>query len=228
MFHTTESPKHAHLFNLAASIWNHAFFFQSMSGSGSKPSEELLQQIELNFGSFERFAHQWVEKSMALWGSGWVWLASRQGHLEILTTSGSETALLFREYDTLLCMDNWEHAYYVDYDTRRAYAMNFISAVDWRFVQNNLEAIQNPSKKWRFTRQFKPWVNLEDALDEAHVQVPYFTGPLPEQDHVKGSDEQTSTLFDRITPALGTHGRPGATAGYPSRPMDSMRLPPSN
>ena len=125
------------LFNNAAQAWNHIFFFFSFSPNGSRePSGSLLEAINRDFGSFDEFKRKFVEAGISVFGSGWVWLVSdKNGSLSIKKGSNAYNPLT-EGLQPLLTFDVWEHAYYLDYQNRRADALNALwSIVDWDVVE---------------------------------------------------------------------------------------------
>ena len=124
------------IFNNAAQVWNHTFFWQSMkAGGGGKPSGRLLTQIEKSFQSFDEFKKAFVAAAVAQFGSGWVWLVQEGETLKIVKTSNADTPVA-RGQRALLTCDVWEHAYYLDYQNRR---QDFVAAflehlVNWEFA----------------------------------------------------------------------------------------------
>ena len=125
------------LFNNAAQLWNHNFFWQCLSPTGGgKPEGELMRAIERDFGGFDQFSEQFRTASTRQFASGWGWLVkdARDGKLSILTTSNAETPLGTGKIP-LLTADVWEHTYYVDYLNRRAdYLAAFMDKINWEFV----------------------------------------------------------------------------------------------
>ena len=126
------------LFNNASQAWNHIFYFFSFSpDGGGEPKGELRQAIDRQFGSFELYKKQFTEAGIKLFGSGWVWLScDDEGNLFI--TQGSNASNPMTEGLTpLLAFDVWEHAYYLDYQNRRADALNALwSIIDWDIVES--------------------------------------------------------------------------------------------
>ena len=128
------------VFNNAAQIWNHTFFWNSMKpGGGGEPTGELKSKIEASFGSFAKFKEEFSNSAATLFGSGWVWLVDNGGKLEITQTTGAETPISGSS-TPLLTLDVWEHAYYLDHQNRRP---DFIAAfldklVNWDFAAKNL------------------------------------------------------------------------------------------
>jgi Fe-Mn family superoxide dismutase len=124
------------IFNNGAQIWNHTFYFQSFSPSGgSDPTGKLADAIKNNFGSFAEFKEKFSTASMTLFGSGWAWLVKRDdGKLEIIQESNAGNPLKIGFTPILTC-DVWEHAYYLDYQNKRAdYIAAFWNIIDWEIV----------------------------------------------------------------------------------------------
>jgi Fe-Mn family superoxide dismutase len=131
----------AAVFNNAAQVWNHTFFWQSMkAGGGGKPTGRLLKQIEKSFGGFDEFKKAFVTAAVAQFGSGWAWLVWEGDALKIVKTSNADTPMA-RSQTALLTCDVWEHAYYLDYQNRRK---DFVEAfldhlVNWEFAASQLK-----------------------------------------------------------------------------------------
>lgn len=126
------------LFNNASQAWNHIFYFFSLNpGAGGEPSGDLRRAIDRDFGSFEQFKADFVKAGAGLFGSGWVWLAADEtGKLFIQAESNAGNPLT-HGLIPLLTFDVWEHAYYLDYQNRRADALNALwSVVDWDVVES--------------------------------------------------------------------------------------------
>jgi len=124
------------IFNNAAQIWNHTFYFESFAkeGTGGKPDGELYKAIIAKWESFENFKKEFVAAGASLFGSGWVWLAkSKEGKLEILKESNAGNPITIG-YTPILTFDVWEHAYYLDYRNRRVDHLNDL----WRIVNWNV------------------------------------------------------------------------------------------
>jgi Fe-Mn family superoxide dismutase len=130
----------AGLFNNAAQVWNHTFFWNSMKpGGGGKPAGALAQRIAADFGSFEQFAAEFKDAAVKRFGSGWGWLVIDGGKLKVVSTANAETPLT-QGMTPLLTVDVWEHAYYLDYQNRRP---DFLQAfldhlANWDFAAANL------------------------------------------------------------------------------------------
>ena len=127
------------VFNNAAQVWNHTFYWNCLSpAGGGKPSGALADAINDAFGSFDEFKKQFTDKSITLFGSGWAWLVKQPGgKLAIVQTSNAATPLTGEDTPLLTC-DVWEHAYYVDYrNARPKYLEAFWQLVNWDFVAKN-------------------------------------------------------------------------------------------
>jgi len=127
------------IFNNAAQVWNHTFYWNCLSpNGGSEPSGELANVITNQFGSFAEFRDKFTNAAVTLFGSGWVWLVKNTyGSLSIETTSNADNPLKDGKRALLTC-DVWEHAYYIDYRNARAkYIEAFWSLVNWEFVTGN-------------------------------------------------------------------------------------------
>ncbi len=124
------------LFNNAAQVWNHSFYWNCMSpDGGGAPEGALATAIDQAFGSFDAFKEQFTQAAMGQFGSGWAWLVKQSdGSLAITTTSNAETPLTSNDIPVMTC-DVWEHAYYVDYrNARPNYVKAFWNLVNWSFV----------------------------------------------------------------------------------------------
>lgn len=124
------------LFNNASQAWNHIFYFFSFSpDGGGEPDGELAEAIRRDFGSFDEFKKKFVDAGVKLFGSGWVWL-SRDDKGKLYITAESNAGNPMRQGLTpLLTFDVWEHAYYLDYQNRRADSLNALwDVVDWDTV----------------------------------------------------------------------------------------------
>lgn len=125
------------IFNNAAQVWNHTFYWESFApDGGGKPGGELLKAIESKYGSFEQFQDDFSQAAITLFGSGWAWLVKKaDGSLDIVQKSNAGNPL--RDGDTpLLTCDVWEHAYYLDYQNRRPDYLNaFWKIVNWSEIE---------------------------------------------------------------------------------------------
>ena len=128
------------LFNNAAQVWNHSFYWNCLRPKGGgEPTGKLAELIKESFGSFAEFKEKFTKSAVTNFGSGWTWLVKNgDGKLELLNTSNAGTALNSGKTALLTC-DVWEHAYYVDYrNARPGYVEAFWNLVNWDFVEENL------------------------------------------------------------------------------------------
>lgn len=129
------------VFNNAAQVWNHTFYWHSMKPQGGgKPSGDIAAAIDKDFGGFESFREQFAKAGATQFGSGWAWLVVSNGKLEVRKTANAETPLVEKGVTPLLTMDVWEHAYYLDFQNRRPdYIATFLDhLVNWEFANANL------------------------------------------------------------------------------------------
>ncbi len=137
---SSANPAQSGLFNNAAQVWNHSFYWHSHKcGGGGVPYGAVGQKIDSDFGSYEAFAKTFKEAAMGQFGSGWAWLVLENGILKIIRTSNADTPIA-HGIKPLLCIDVWEHAYYLDYKNVRAeYVDNVINnLINWDFANSNL------------------------------------------------------------------------------------------
>jgi Fe-Mn family superoxide dismutase len=128
------------LFNNAAQVWNHTFYWHCLSPKGGgAPSGKLADGINQAFGSFDKFKEEFSKSAVANFGSGWTWLVQRpDGTLAIVNTSNAATPITGSDKPLLTC-DVWEHAYYIDYRNARAkYVESFWNLVNWEFAASKL------------------------------------------------------------------------------------------
>lgn len=129
------------LFNNAAQVWNHTFYWHSMKpNGGGKPTGAIAAKIDADFGSYDKFVELFSQAGATQFGSGWAWLVLKNGKLEITKTGNAETPLTQAGVTPLLTMDVWEHAYYLDFQNRRPdYIKSFLEhLVNWDFANANL------------------------------------------------------------------------------------------
>lgn len=127
------------IFNNAAQVWNHTFYWHSLSpNGGNEPSGDLLNAINDAFGSFEEFKNQFSTLAATTFGSGWAWLVKDKNNaLSLVSTSNAATPLT-EGLTPLLTCDVWEHAYYIDYrNARPKYIEAFWNLVNWDFAAEN-------------------------------------------------------------------------------------------
>jgi len=137
---TAGDASKAGVFNNAAQVWNHTFFWNSMSpNGGGAPSGDLAAAIDAAFGSLDGFKDEFKNAGATQFGSGWAWLVSEGGSLKVTKTPNAETPLTTGA-TPLVCCDVWEHAYYLDYQNRRPdFLQTFIdSLINWDFAAANL------------------------------------------------------------------------------------------
>lgn len=128
------------LFNNAAQVWNHTFYWNSMKkGGGGAPSGAIAKKIEEDFGSYDAFAEAFKNAGLTQFGSGWAWLVLKDGKLQIMKTANGDTPMA-HGFIAILTVDVWEHAYYLDYQNKRAdYLDVFLkNLVNWDFANANL------------------------------------------------------------------------------------------
>ncbi|MCV2502491.1 MAG: superoxide dismutase [Fe] [Neisseriaceae bacterium] len=129
------------IFNNAAQVWNHTFYWNSLSpNGGGKPTGALLESLEKSFGSFDAFVEEFTKQATANFGSGWTWLVKKSdGSLAIVNTSNADTPVKDKSLTPILTVDIWEHAYYIDYrNARPEYLKHFWELVNWEFASKNL------------------------------------------------------------------------------------------
>lgn len=131
----------AGIFNNAAQVWNHTFFWNSMKpNGGGQPTGKIGEKINADFGSFDAFKDAFKQAATTQFGSGWAWLVlGKDGKLKITKTGNADLPMAHGE-KALLTIDVWEHAYYLDYQNRRP---DFVTAyldhlVNWEFAEKNL------------------------------------------------------------------------------------------
>jgi Fe-Mn family superoxide dismutase len=127
------------LFNNIGQIYNHNVFWLSMTPGGGTPTGAIAQKIDEAFGSLDKFKEQFVAGGVGQFGSGWVWLVANAGKLEIVKTANADTPLTEGKTPLLVC-DVWEHAYYLDYQNRRAdFVKVFVEKLaNWKFAEEQL------------------------------------------------------------------------------------------
>jgi len=137
---TATNPDKAAVFNNAAQVWNHTFYWNSLSPKGGGPPDgELRKKLEASFGSFEKFKEELAAAAKTQFGSGWAWLVQDGAALKVTKTPNAETPLT-QGVKPLLTIDVWEHAYYLDYQNRRP---DYVAAVidkllNWSFAAANM------------------------------------------------------------------------------------------
>ncbi len=137
---TYQNDGYTGIFNNTAQVFNHTFYWHSMTpDGGGVPEGELATLLETSFGSYQNFYDEFAHAALTQFASGWAWLVQDGTMLKIIATSNADTPLA-RDLNPLLTIDVWEHAYYLDYQNRRA---DYITAwldhlVNWKFAADNL------------------------------------------------------------------------------------------
>jgi Fe-Mn family superoxide dismutase len=137
---SAKDTKMAGIFNNAAQVWNHSFYWHCMKpNGGGAPTGALAARIDADFGSFDKFKEDFKNAGVTQFGSGWAWLVVRDGKLVITKTGNADLPFIHGDFPILTC-DVWEHAYYLDYQNRRPdYVGVFLDKlVNWEFVAANL------------------------------------------------------------------------------------------
>jgi Fe-Mn family superoxide dismutase len=130
------------IFNNAAQVWNHTFYWNSLSpNGGGAPTGGLANAIDRTFGSFDKFKEEFTKCAVTTFGSGWAWLVKNaNGSLELVSTSNAGCPLTAGQTPILTC-DVWEHAYYIDFrNLRPQYLEAFWALVNWEFANANYDA----------------------------------------------------------------------------------------
>jgi Fe-Mn family superoxide dismutase len=128
------------LFNQAAQVWNHTFYWNSLSpNGGGQPKGALAAAINKAFGSFDKFKEEFSAKAAGNFGSGWTWLVKNSdGSVEVVNTDDADTPIARDGQKPLLTCDVWEHAYYIDYrNARPKYIEAFWQLANWGFAEKN-------------------------------------------------------------------------------------------
>jgi superoxide dismutase, Fe-Mn family len=132
----------AGIFNNAAQVWNHTFFWSSMKpNGGGTPSGDLAAKIDSDLGGFDKLKDEFKAAATTQFGSGWAWLVLDNGNLKVTKTTNAENPIAFGQ-TPLLTLDVWEHAYYIDFQNRRPdFITNYLDQlVNWDFAAANLAA----------------------------------------------------------------------------------------
>ncbi|MBU1149967.1 MAG: superoxide dismutase, partial [Proteobacteria bacterium] len=133
-------PAKAGIFNNAAQVWNHSFYWKCLkAGGGGAPTGAVAEKIAAAWGSYEKFAEDLKNAGVTQFGSGWAWLVLDGGQLKIVKTANADTPIAHGA-KPLLTIDVWEHAYYIDYQNRRPDYLTAVigKLIDWDFVNANL------------------------------------------------------------------------------------------
>jgi Fe-Mn family superoxide dismutase len=140
---TSGKKEYTAIFNNVAQAWNHAFFWKCLKPGGVKVGDELADMIIKSFGSFDTFKQNFLDAANSQFGSGWTWLVLDGEKLNIITTGNADTPIA-HGLKPLFTVDVWEHAYYLDYQNRRAdYVKNVLDRLaDWNFVAFQLKSTE--------------------------------------------------------------------------------------
>ena len=133
-------PARAGIFNNAAQVWNHSFYWKCLKAAGGgKPTGAVAAKIDAAWGSYEKFAEELKNAGVTQFGSGWAWLVVDGGQLKITKTANADTPIA-HGVKPLLTLDVWEHAYYLDYQNRRPDYLGAVigKLINWDFVNANL------------------------------------------------------------------------------------------
>ena len=138
---TAGKPEYTEVFHNAAQAWNHAFYWRSLGTRASVPSAALKARIDASFGNAEALKKELATAATTQFGSGWAWLVLEGAKLRVVKTDNAQTPLT-EHLKPLLTIDVWEHAYYLDFQNRRA---DYVSGVldkliNWQFASENLDA----------------------------------------------------------------------------------------
>jgi Fe-Mn family superoxide dismutase len=136
---TDGDAQHAAIFNNAAQVWNHTFYWRSLKPRGSEPTAALKGMIDASFGGVDKLKKELSAAAVGQFGSGWVWLVQDGEKLKVLKTGNAQTPLV-KGPKPLLTIDVWEHAYYLDYQNRRIEYVNAVldKLLNWDFAAENL------------------------------------------------------------------------------------------
>ncbi|MEQ9329641.1 MAG: superoxide dismutase [Rhodospirillales bacterium] len=140
--HAAGDSAKAGMFNNAAQVWNHTFYWHSMKpGGGGKPTGAIAAKIDADFGSYDKFVEEFKAAGATQFGSGWAWLVLDGGKLKVTKTPNADLPMAHGQTAILTC-DVWEHAYYLDFQNRRPdYLATFLDKlVNWDFANANLAA----------------------------------------------------------------------------------------
>jgi Fe-Mn family superoxide dismutase len=141
---TLDSEKDKKIFNNAGQVWNHDFYWRSLSPKPIKPTGKLAQAIDRDFGDLDDLLKQLSEAGVGQFGSGWAWLVSKGGKLSVEKT-GNAFDPMVHHVNCLLTVDVWEHAYYLDYQNQRAkYLETIVKHLNWDFAAENLDREDQP------------------------------------------------------------------------------------
>lgn len=137
-------PDLQNVFNNAAQVWNHSFYWDSLTPTTGAPSSALRERLDEDFGGMEKFADKFGKAARGQFGSGWAWLVFRDGKLEIMTTSDADTPVA-DGIAPLLTLDVWEHAYYLDYQNDRGAHVDAVieKRLNWAHASTVFERVSD-------------------------------------------------------------------------------------
>jgi superoxide dismutase, Fe-Mn family len=136
------ADKDSHLFNQAAQLWNHNFFWQCLApAQGQKPTGQLAELIDQTYGSTEEMLAKLKDEAVEHFSNGWAWLVLEADRLKIISLHDADTPVAYDGKKPLLALDLWEHAYYIDYRNERPEFVEkmITSIINWEFVAQNLD-----------------------------------------------------------------------------------------
>jgi len=139
------------IYNNSAQVWNHDFYWESLSNKSSKPAQ-IMTLIADKYGDLERFQQQFIEAAMSVFGSGWIWLvADKNDELSIAKYSNADNPLITGKR-ALLAIDVWEHAYYIEYyNSRLVYLQKIMKHLNWELAENNFNESKDLKKACQYT-----------------------------------------------------------------------------
>lgn len=141
IINSAKNPEYVGIFNNAAQVWNHTFYWNCMqSQGGGQPTDKVAELINRDLGGYDKFKVDFKQAAATQFGSGWAWLVLENGHLKITKTGNADLPMIHHQIALLTC-DVWEHAYYLDYQNRRPdYVDVFLDQlVNWDFVNSHLK-----------------------------------------------------------------------------------------
>lgn len=141
IFETAQNPSDKKIFNNAAQIWNHTFYWNCMSPQATpEPSPDFKNLLEKNFGQLDHFHKEFTQACQDLFGSGWVWIVKdSEEKISIMPMENAENPIVLGKTPLLVC-DVWEHAYYLDHQNKRNDYLNcFTKIINWDFVESNFQ-----------------------------------------------------------------------------------------
>jgi len=144
LFHLPQKVPYDRLYDTAAQLWNHSFFWNSLKptdeGGGGEPDGMVMDGIRINFGTFEKFRETMRTRALGLFGAGWVWVGVKGDALWVLSGSNAAMPMVYG-ISPILTIDMWEHAYYLDYKTDRGAYFDAVmdKLINWEFANQNLQ-----------------------------------------------------------------------------------------